>query len=96
MPVYLNSTKEDLMQVPVNAGVEHMHPRDMSEPIRCAVNVKPTQAQKHKREMLRYFVLAIALVAVFLLISIALYYTQGKSVPIEHLSSLTPQLTLRV
>jgi hypothetical protein len=36
----------------------------------------------------------IALLAVLLLISIALYYTQGNSVTIEHVSSLAPQLTL--
>jgi hypothetical protein len=46
--------------------------------------------------MLRYFVLAIALVAVFFLIAIALYYTQGTSVRIEHVSSLAPCLALPV
>jgi hypothetical protein len=45
--------------------------------------------------MLRYLVLVIALVAVSLLIAIALYYTQGNSVTIEHISSLAPHLTLR-
>jgi hypothetical protein len=84
------------MQVPVIAGAKHLHPDDASEPIRCAVDVRPTQAQRHKREMLRYFVLVIALVAVFLLIAIALYYTQGKSVSIEHISSLAPHVALRV
>jgi len=78
------------------AGVKHMHDRDVSEPIRCVVDVKPMQAQRHKKEMLRYFVLVIALVAVFLLIAIALYYTQAKSVPIEHVSSLAPHLNLCV
>jgi hypothetical protein len=45
--------------------------------------------------MLRYLVLVIALVAVSLLIAIALYYTQGNSVTIEHISSLAPQFALR-
>jgi hypothetical protein len=78
------------------AGVKHMHDRNMSEPIRCVADVKPIPAQRHKKEMLRYFVLVIALVAVFLLIAIALYYTQGKSVSIEHISSLAPHLNLCV
>jgi hypothetical protein len=83
------------MQVPVIAGVKHAHHADVSEPIRCAVVPKPTQAQKHKKEMLRYLVLVIALVAVILLIAIALYYTQGNSVTIEHTSSLVQHLSLR-
>ncbi len=73
-----------------------MRPLDVSERIRCAVEVRPNQAHRHKREMLRYFVLAIALVAVFFLIAIALYYTQGTSVRIEHVSSLAPCLALPV
>jgi hypothetical protein len=76
------------MQMPVIAGIEHRHPVDMSDPIKCAVVVKPTRASRHKREMLRYLVLVIALLAVVLLIAIALYYTQGNSVTIEHVSSL--------
>jgi hypothetical protein len=83
------------MQVPVIAGIEHPHPVDMSEPIKCAIVVKPTRASRHKKEMLRYLVLVIALLAVVLLIAIALYYTQGNSVSIEHVSSLAPHLTLR-
>ena len=67
----------------------------MSEPIRCAVEVKPTQASRHKKEMLRYLVLVIALLAVLLLIAIALYYTRGNSVTIEHVSSLAPHVALR-
>jgi hypothetical protein len=81
------------MQVPITAGVDSRV--DMSEPIRCAVGAKPTPASRHKKEMLRYLVLVIALVAVSLLIAIALYYTQGNSVTIEHLSSLAPQFSLR-
>jgi hypothetical protein len=64
---------------------------DVSEPIRCALVLKPSQAQKHKQDMLRYGVLVIALLAVVLLIAIALYYTQGNSVTIEHVSSLVPR-----
>jgi hypothetical protein len=84
-----------LMQVPIIAGVEHQHPVDMSEPIKCAVVSKPTRAAMHKKEMLRYLILVIALLAVSLLIAIALYYTHGNSVTIEHVSSLAPHLTLR-
>jgi hypothetical protein len=80
------------MQMPVIAGVD---PVDMSEPIKCAVLVKPTRASKHKKEMLRYLVLVIALLAVVLLIAIAFYYTQGNSVTVEHVSSLAQQVTLR-
>jgi hypothetical protein len=83
------------MQMPVIAGVDHPHPVDMGDPIKCAVVVKPTRASRHKQEMLRYLVLVIALLAVVLLIAIALYYTQGNSVTIEHVSSLAPHHTLR-
>jgi hypothetical protein len=82
------------MQVPIIAGVDR-HSVDMSEPIRCAVGVKPNRASRHKKEMVRYLILVIALVAVSLLIAIALYYTQGNSVTIEHVSSLAPHFTLR-
>jgi hypothetical protein len=82
------------MQVPSIAGVDP-HSVDMSEPIKCAVGVKPTRASRHTKEMLRYLVLVIALVAVSLLIAIALYYTQGNSVTIEHVSSLAPHFSLR-
>ena len=57
--------------------------------------VKPTDAQRHKEEMLRYFVLGVALLAVLLLIAIALYYTEGHSVTIEHVSSLARGLLFR-
>ena len=83
------------MQMPVIAGIEHPHPVDMSEPIKCAVVVKPTRASRHKKELLRYVVLVIALLAVVLLIAIALYYTQGNSVSIQHVSSLASPLALR-
>jgi hypothetical protein len=83
------------MHVPMIASAKHMHPADVSEPIRCAVVVKPSEAQKHKTEVVRYFVLVIALVAVFLLIAIVLYYMQAKPVTIEHASSLASPLILR-
>lgn len=83
------------MQAFSMAGAEPQRQTDMSEPIRCAVPLKPTPAQRHKKEMVRYLVLVIALLAVILLIAIALYYTQGNSVTIEHVSSLTPKLVLR-
>jgi hypothetical protein len=83
------------MQVPIIAGAKHMHPTNLSERIRCAVVVKPSEAQKYKTEVVRYVVLVIALVAVFLLIAIALYYIQAKSVTIEHASSLAWPLILR-
>lgn len=82
------------MQVPIIAGVDS-RPGHMSEPIRCAISAKPTRASRHKKEMLRYLILVIALVAVSLLIAIALYYTQGNSVSIEHISSLAPHFSLR-
>ena len=77
------------------ASAKHMEPVDVSEPIRCAVVARPSEAQKHKTEVVRYFVLVIALVAVFLLIAIALYYMQAKSVTIEHASPLALPLILR-
>jgi hypothetical protein len=82
-----------LMQVSVIAG-EHGHHVDVSETIKCAL-AKPSRSLRQKQEMLKYLVLLIALMAVLLLISIALYYTQGNSVSIEHVSSLAPHLTLR-
>jgi drug/metabolite transporter (DMT)-like permease len=57
--------------------------------------VRPSQAQKHQTELVRYIVLMIALVAVFLLVAIALSYMQAKSVTIEHASSLASPLILR-
>jgi hypothetical protein len=72
------------MQVPMIASAKHMHPVDVSEPIRCAVVEKPSEAERHKTD-----------VAVFLLIAIALYYMQAKSVTIEHVSSLASPLILR-
>jgi hypothetical protein len=82
------------MQVPIIAG-EHRHHVDMSEPIKCAVGTKPSRASRQTKDLLKYLVLVIALLAVLLLIAIALYYTQGNSVTIEHVSSLAPHLILR-
>jgi len=70
------------------ADVKHGHHADMGQPIKCAVVLKPTEAQRHKREMLRHFVVVIALLAVLLLIAIAFYYTEGNSVTIKHINSL--------
>jgi uncharacterized membrane protein len=84
-----------LMQLPMIAGAKHTHHSDPLQSMRCAVDVKPTQAEKHKKEMLRYLVLVIALLAVLVLISIVLYYTQASSVPIEHVGSLASHLALR-
>ena len=58
------------------------------------VMARPSAEDKHKQDMLRYFVLVIALVAVIFLMAIALYYTQGNSVSIEHVSSLVQQFSL--
>jgi hypothetical protein len=81
------------MPVPMMADVKRGHQTDMGEPIRCAVVLKPTEAERHKKEMLRHVVVVIALLAVLLLIAIAFYYTQGNSVTIKHLSSLAPRLS---
>ena len=76
------------MSVPMTADVKHGHPADMGEPIKCAVVCKPTEAQRHKRQMLRHFVVVIALLAVLLLIAIAFYYIDGNSVTVKHINSL--------
>lgn len=80
------------MQIPIIAGAKHTQHADV---IRCAAVVKPTEGEKHRKEMVRYLVLVIALLAVLVLISIVLYYTQGNSVTIEHVSSLAPHFALR-
>lgn len=76
------------MQAPIVATFKHSHEPETSEPIRCAPVFKPTPAQRHKNDLVRYLVLAVAFVAVVLLIAIALYYTRGNSVHIQHLSFL--------
>ena len=83
------------MQVPIIAGAKHTPHSDAIESIRCAVVVKPTRAEKHRKEMLRYLVLVIALLAVLVMIAIVLFYTQASSVTIEHVSSLAPLFALR-
>ena len=59
------------MPTPMMADVKRAYDADVGQPIRCAVVVKPTEAQRYKKEMLRYVVVAIALLAVLLLIAIA-------------------------
>jgi hypothetical protein len=68
------------MQAPLTAEARRSRPV-----IRCASCSRPTEAEKHKRALLRYFVLGIALMAVVFLIGIAVYYTQGNSVTIHHI-----------
>ena len=74
------------MQAPLTAVARRSRPVDKLGPIRCALVSKPTEAQKQKRAILRYFVIGIALAAVVFLIAIAVYYTQGNSVIIHHVS----------
>ena len=76
------------MQVPMTAGVKHGHHAEMGEPIKCAVVLKPTEAERHKRNMVRHFMVVIALLAVLLLIAIAFYYTEGNSVTVKRINSL--------
>jgi hypothetical protein len=76
------------MHVPMTVGVKHGHPADMGQPIKCAVVFKPSEAQLHKRKMVRHFVVVIALLAVMLLIAIAFYYIEGNSVTVRHINSL--------
>ena len=76
------------MQVPMIANVKQRLHADMGEPMKCAVVLKPTAAQRHKRDMVRHFVVVIALLAVLLLIAIAFYYTEGNSVTVKHINSL--------
>ena len=77
------------MQARAIADARHSHDPDPVEPIRCAPNVQfMRRRQRYKKDMLRYLVLAVALLAVLLLIAIAWYYTEGHSVTIHHVSSL--------
>jgi hypothetical protein len=76
------------MNVPMTAGVKHGHHADVGEPIKCAVVFKPTEAERHNRELVRHFVVVIALLAVLLLIAIAFYYIEGNSVTVKHINSL--------
>ena len=80
------------MPIPMMAEAKRAYDADVGQPIKCAVVVKPTEAQRHKEEMLRYLVVGIALLAVLLLIAIAFYYTEGNSVTVKHVSSLAPPL----
>jgi formate hydrogenlyase subunit 3/multisubunit Na+/H+ antiporter MnhD subunit len=87
------------MQAPLTAVARRSRPVDslkpFLEPIRCALVSRPTQAQKQKRAILRYFVIGIALVAVVFLMAIAVYYTQGNSVTIHRVGLLAPHGALR-
>jgi hypothetical protein len=75
------------VQIPMSASVKHAN---MGEPIKCALVTKPSEAERHKSEMLRYGVVVVAVLAVLLLIAIAFYYTEGNSVTVKHVSSLPP------
>jgi hypothetical protein len=75
------------VQVPMTASVKHAN---MGEPIKCALPIKRSEAERHKSEILRYAVVAVAFLAVLLLIAIAFYYTQGNSLMVKHVSSLPP------
>jgi hypothetical protein len=72
----------------MTADVKHGHHADVGEPIKCAVVLKPTEAERHNRELVRHFVVAIAIMAVLLLIAIAFYYTEGNSVTVKRINSL--------
>jgi hypothetical protein len=76
------------MHVPMTAGLKQGHPADVGEPIKCAVAFRPTEAQRHKRQLVRHFMVVIALLAVLLLIAIAFYYTEGNSVTVKRINSL--------
>jgi membrane protein insertase Oxa1/YidC/SpoIIIJ len=67
---------------------------EASEPIKCALVNKPTEAEKHTKEMMRYMLVMIALLAVLLLIAIALYYTQGNSFTVKHVRLHVPHVPL--
>lgn len=75
--------------MPMTASVKHAN---MGEPIRCALVSKPSEAQRHTYEVMRYLVVLVAILAVLLLIAIAFYYTQGNSMAVKHVSSLRPYL----
>jgi hypothetical protein len=75
------------VQVPMTASAKHAN---MGEPIKCALVTKPSEAERHKSEMLRYVVVVVAVLAVLLLIAIAFYYTEGNSVTVKRVSSLPP------
>ncbi len=78
------------MHAPVSPASRQTHPIDVAESLRCAAVDRPAQARRQKQEWLRFLLLVAALIAVVLLISIALYYTQGNSVTVQHISALAP------
>ena len=82
------------MRVPMVAAFKESHAPNVRE---TSVRVfRPGAGEKQKGDYVRYLVLAIAFVAVVLLIAIALYYTRGASIHIQHVSDLAPQTNLRV
>ena len=81
------------MHFPMTAGLKHGPHANMGEPIKCGMVSKPTEAERHKREMVRHFVVVIALLAVLLLIAIAFYYTEGNSVTVKRINSLAAHHT---
>jgi type VI protein secretion system component VasK len=82
------------MQVPI-AWAKHARHSDAIDPLGCAQIATPAHITRHRKDMLRYLILVIVLLAVLVLIAVVLYYTQGNSVTIEHVSALAPQFVLR-
>ena len=76
------------VRVPMVASFKHSHGAEAGEPIKCAQVLKPSAGERHKTELVRYLVLAVAFIAILLLIAIALYYTQGNVVHIQHIGSV--------
>ncbi|HTZ59210.1 MAG TPA: hypothetical protein VMB49_13975 [Acidobacteriaceae bacterium] len=81
------------MQVPMMTRIERAY-HETSEPIKCAPVSRPTEAEKHTKEMMRYMLVVIAFLAVLLLIAIALYYTQGNSVTVKRVRLHQPLVSL--
>ena len=82
------------MQMPMSADFKRLNSAPVHDSIHCAVMAGPSPAEQHKRAILRYFVVAIAVVAVFLLLAIALYYTQVSAGPLVHASASVSGLSV--
>jgi hypothetical protein len=82
--------REPTMEVPVSSTAKPARYADALDSIRSVSIEHSSKNKRHTKEMLRYLVLVVALVAVIILISIALYYTQGNSVTIEHVRAFAP------
>jgi hypothetical protein len=78
-----------------SSSVADIQRSDMGQPTKCASLGKPTEAERHRQEVLRYVLVGVALLAVLLLIAIAFYYTEGNSLTVKHVSSLRPYLSVR-